>query len=85
MNRTWLFCFPMNRSVIMVKVYVEKGAEVYVTTKLSSVLSKVNMVYNCDITFAFNNVGFIMEKKSEYYSVFNYCYQNIVTKRVYTI
>lgn len=133
----------------MVKVYVEKGSELYVTTKLSSVFSTVNMIYNClpddlhfymdnvrenvnnalnslectinisddglnfldkvslytelskiyndlnecslltfdncDIVFAFNNVGIIMEKMAEYDSVFNYCYQNNVKKRVYTI
>ena len=133
----------------MVKVYVEKGSEVYVTAKLSAVLSIINMIYNClpddlhfymdnvrnnvtnalnslgctinisghglnfldkvslyielskvyndlnecslltfsncDITFAFNNVGIIMEKMAEYDSVFNYCYQNNVRKKIYTI
>jgi hypothetical protein len=133
----------------MVKVYVEKGLEVYVTTKLSSVLSRVNLIYNClpeelhfymdnvkenvnnalksldcilnisgkrlsfldmvslytelsdiyndlnecslltfcncDITFAFNNVGIIMEKMAEYDSVFRCCYQNNAKKRIYTI
>ena len=132
----------------MVKVYVERGCEEYVTSKLSSVFSTINMIYNCvpedlnfymenvrknvsdalkslectvnvsgdglkfldkvslytelskiycdlnecslltftncDITFAFNNVGIIMEKMAEYDSVFNYCYQNNVKKRIYT-
>lgn len=43
----------------MVKVYVEKGSEVYVIAKLSSVLSKVNMIYNCvpdDLIFHMKNV-----------------------------
>ena len=43
----------------MVKVYVEKGLEVYVATKLSSVLSRVNMIYNClpeDLYFYMDNV-----------------------------
>ena len=133
----------------MVKVYVENGMEIYVTTKLSSVLSTANMIYNClpedlyfymdnvienvkdalkslectinisskrlnfldkvslytelskmysdlnecslltftncDITFAFNNVGIIMEKMAEYDSVFRCCYRNNVKKRIYTI
>ena len=43
----------------MVKVYVERGAEVYVTTKLASVLSRINMIYNCvpdDLHFYMENV-----------------------------
>lgn len=130
----------------MVKVYAERGSEEYVTMKLASVLSTVNMIYNCvpddlnfymenvrknvnnalkslgctinlsgegldfldkvslytelnkiycdlnecslltfcncDITFAFNNVGIIMEKMAEYDSVFKWCYDNNVKRRV---
>lgn len=133
----------------MVKVYTERGNEVYVVTKLTSVLSTVNMIYNClpedlhfymdnvrenvnnalksldctinisgdgldfldkvtlytelskiyidlnecslltfcncDITFAFNNVGIIMEKMAEYDSVFRWCYNNNVKRRVLAI
>lgn len=130
----------------MVEVYAPEGAEVYVTTKLSSVLTRINKIYNClpsdlhfymdnvrsnvrntlvglecspnisnegldfldkvslytelrkiyndlnecsllifdncDITFAFSNVGHIMEKMAEYDSVFRWCYNNNVKKRV---
>lgn len=130
----------------MVKVYVEKGLELYVAIKLSSVLSRVNMIYNClpedlyfymdnvienvnnalkslectvdisskrldfldkvslyselsniyndlnecslltydncDIMFAFINLGIIMEKMAKYDSVFRWCYDNNVRKRV---
>jgi len=133
----------------MVNVYTERECDVYVITKLSSVLSTVNMIYNCmpddlhfymdnvknnindalislgcivknsnncpnfldkvslytelsiiynelnelslltfcncDITFAFNNVGIIMEKMADYDSVFRWCYNNNIKKRVYTI
>lgn len=131
-------------------VSIERGTEVFVITKLTSVFSRVNMIYNClpddlhfymdnvrsnvvdvltelgcdidvstseglnfldkvslytelskiyndlnecslltfnnnDIEFAFNNVGIIMKKMSEYDSVFNYCYKNNVKKRVLAI
>lgn len=130
----------------MVNVYALNGCEDYVTTKLSSVLSTINMIYNClpddlhfymdnvrssvmdvlkglgcslntydkelnfldkvslytelskiysnlnecslltfnnnDIEFAFNNVAIIMKKMAEYDSVFRYCYDNNVKKRV---
>lgn len=133
----------------MVNVYVDSGADAYVTMKLSSVLSAVNMIYNCvpddlhfymdnvknnviealksldctiniskeglnfldkvslytelskmysdlnecslltfdncDIMFAFNNVGIVMQKMAEYDSVFRWCYKNNAKKRVYSI
>lgn len=63
---------------------------VYILNELSKMYRDLNECSlltfgNCDITFAFNNVGIIMEKIAEYDCVFRYCYNKNIKKRFYTV